>query len=72
MLLDQFKEETRRKDEKVSSEYQLQLQDALTKNQRLEAELAMAKGRLEEAMKGGESQQGTREVAHLFFFFLSC
>ncbi|XP_063846419.1 protein diaphanous-like isoform X2 [Scylla paramamosain] len=54
-LLDQFKEETRTKNEKVTSEYQAQLENALTKNQKLEAELALAKSQLEEAMRtGGE------------------
>ncbi|XP_064086830.1 protein diaphanous-like isoform X1 [Macrobrachium nipponense] len=51
-LLDQFKEETRYKSEKVATEYQLQLQEALTTNQKLEAELSLVKSRLEEAAKG--------------------
>ncbi|XP_050696358.1 protein diaphanous-like isoform X3 [Eriocheir sinensis] len=52
-LLDQFKEETRTKNEKVTSEYQAQLEDALTKNQKLEAELSLAKSQLEEVLRSG-------------------
>ncbi|XP_071516522.1 protein diaphanous isoform X1 [Panulirus ornatus] len=52
-ILDQFKEETRSKNEKVATEYQIQLEEALTKNQKLEAELSLAKSRLEEALKHG-------------------
>ncbi|KAG7175749.1 protein diaphanous-like isoform X2 [Homarus americanus] len=52
-LLDQFKEETRSKNEKFATEYQIQLEEALTKNQKLEAELSLAKTRLEEALKHG-------------------
>ncbi|XP_027213745.2 protein diaphanous isoform X2 [Penaeus vannamei] len=52
-LLDQFKEETRNKNEKLASEYQIQLEEALTKNQKLEAELSLVKSRYEEALKHG-------------------
>ncbi|XP_053649393.1 protein diaphanous isoform X1 [Cherax quadricarinatus] len=52
-LVDQFKEETRTSNAKVETEYQIQLEEALTKNQKLEAELSLAKSRLEEAMKYG-------------------
>ncbi|KAK4291487.1 hypothetical protein Pmani_035685 [Petrolisthes manimaculis] len=52
-LLDQFKEETRNKNEKVAQEYHIQLEEALTKNQRLEAEMSLLKTRLEEVLKHG-------------------
>ncbi|KAK7074929.1 Protein diaphanous 1 [Halocaridina rubra] len=51
-LLDQVKEDTRTKSEKVETEYQIQLEEALTKNQKLEAELSLVKTRLEEYSKG--------------------
>ncbi|KAK3863143.1 hypothetical protein Pcinc_031042 [Petrolisthes cinctipes] len=52
-LLDQFKEETRSKNEKVAQEYHIQLEEALTKNQRLEAEMSLLKTKLEEVLKHG-------------------
>ncbi|KAG0719156.1 Protein diaphanous 2 [Chionoecetes opilio] len=52
-LLDQFKEETRTKNEKVTSEYQAQLEEALTRGQKQEAELAHLKSQLEEAIRTG-------------------
>ncbi|RXG68266.1 Protein diaphanous-like protein 3 [Armadillidium vulgare] len=59
VLLDQLKEESKSKSESVAKEYQKQLEDALTLNQKLEAEVAQARSKLEEiARSGGIVPQG--------------
>lgn len=52
-LLSELKQESVSKSESVAKEYQKQLEEALTTNQKLEAELAQAKCKLDEIARNG-------------------